>query len=187
MSRLNQLIVSKFRSLSRAIQTRRPVVVVSKGPLTSRTMPHENQDHTYKLRAPIFRVPNACGHSPAFDIVVQPWGANCRFQDEAVGRMKMNGRMQAVPQIGLDCSAVKVGSTLRDVPKSIQVERINRPRKPPTIRRPLFPRCYMRKTWRMAGLVQRRASSSEVGKHPFQAANQSFIFQFGTNCNPQMP
>jgi hypothetical protein len=31
------------------------------------------------------------------------------------------------------------------------------------------------------------ASSSEVEKHPFQAANQSLIFQFGTNCDPQMP
>jgi hypothetical protein len=27
----------------------------------------------------------------------------------------------------------------------------------------------------------------EAGRHSFQAANQSFIFQFGTNCNPQMP
>jgi hypothetical protein len=29
--------------------------------------------------------------------------------------------------------------------------------------------------------------SSEVGKCPFQAVNQSFIFELGTNCNPQMP
>ncbi len=49
--------------------------------------------------------------------MVRPRSANYRVEYGAGGRMKMHRRMQAVPQIGLDCSAAKVAYTPRDVPK----------------------------------------------------------------------
>jgi len=47
--------------LERAIQTRGPVALVSPEPLTRRTMPYEDQDHTHKIAGSQIRVPNACG------------------------------------------------------------------------------------------------------------------------------
>jgi hypothetical protein len=56
-----------------AIQTGRPVAVVSPEPLTRRTMRYEDLDHTHKIASGRFES-KCMPHSPTFDIVAEAGG-----------------------------------------------------------------------------------------------------------------